>query len=367
MHRNYDGLFSTANWQLIVFTLAAFYALFLIVKSSRLFLNGSKSQYYGWILTIAACIYIGTRPLWAYTDTALYTLIFRLVQSGAWKTLPVEANEWFWNALELFCIKNTSASTWLFIIATTYVGGMCWAAWRWMRNHFTLAVFFLFTAFSFWGYATNGIRNGMATSLVMLGLAFVKPEYRKNWIKLLPTIILIILGCGTHNSMYLLGASSLLAFFFPSRKAAFWVWGICLFLSPFSTHTIVALGGSFIEDQRFSSYGNQIVDDKLFSRTGWRWDFIIYSAMPIILGYYVIIKKKFYDWTYVFLLSVYMYANSFWLLINEVSYSNRYAYLSWFLYPIVLLMPMVKFRIWKNQPIIVGGILLASIAFSLIF
>lgn len=361
------SFFSTAHWQLIIYSLATLYTLFLFNKKNNTFLEGSRSWFYGGVLSIFAWLYIGTRPLWCYWDTHLYTTIYNLVYSHRWHDFPTEGSEWFWSWICRACVKFTNASGWLTVVALGYIGGMCWAAWRWFRNHFTLAVFFLFTAFSFWGYATNGIRNGLATSLMLLALAYITPECRKRWIKLIPAIGLMILSTGTHNTMYLLVATSMIAFLFPSRKNAFIIWGICLLLSPFSTGIITGLVGGFIDDNRFEHYRNLKIKANMFSHTGWRWDFIIYSSMPIILGWYAIIKKKCYDWTYVFLLNIYIYSNAFWLLINEVAFSNRFAYLSWFMYPVVLLMPLVKFRLWSRQAVVTGGILLGCIAFSLIF
>lgn len=364
---NYHGFFSTANWQIIIYTIATLYAVYVMSLKPERFFKGTKKPVFGWILVLFAWLYIGTRPLWAYSDTGLYTLMFKLVQSGYWKSLPGEHSEWLWAFVENCCIKLTDASGWLTVVSFGYVGCMAVAARRWFKSHFTLAILFLFTAFSFWSYGTNGIRNGMATSIMLLALSLVTPECRKNWIKLFPAIVLIILSCGTHNSMYLIAAVSLIAFFIPSRKAMFWIWGICLLLSPFTTNIIVSIVGSSINDGRISEYGSQTVSNKVFSRTGWRWDFILYSAMPVVLGYYVIVKKKFYDWKYIFLLSVYVYANSFWMLLNEIAYSNRFAYLSWFLYPVVLLFPLVRFRLWRKQPIVIGTILIVSIAFTLVF
>lgn len=360
----FHDIFSTEVWIAIIYPLAILYAFYIMARKPFNFFVGSKAWTYGFLLALFAWLFIGTRPITLYMDTALYTLIYRLLQAGAWTTNGNTVSEWFWNNMEYFCVKCTDASGWLTIIAGFYVGGMCWAAWRWFRAHFTLAVFFLFTAFSFWGYATNGIRNGMATSLMLLALSFITPESRRNWVKLIPAIFFALLSTGTHNTMYLLVACAMIAFFFPSRKAAFWVWGICLLLSPFSTNTVVSLGGSFISDQRFVGYGTASVDSKMFSRLGWRWDFIIYSSMPIILGWYAVVKRNYYDWKYLLVLNVYTYANSFWLLINAVPYSNRFAYLSWFMYPVVLLMPLVKFRLWKSQPLITGLILIGALTFS---
>lgn len=332
-------------------------------------LLGTKSILYGLIIFIFAWLFIGERPITRSGDTKLYTEMFNLIQNGYWDSLSQanKASEFFWSYVEQICLDTTDASGWLMTIAFFYIGGICFAAWKWFKRHFTLATFFFLTAFSFWGYGTNGIRNGMATSLVLTGLACVTPNMQKNWMKLAPSIILILLGCLTHNSMYLILATATIAFFFPSRKNAFTIWLVCLIVSPVSSNIAINIFGSFIDDQRLVNYGTQTVSEEIFSRTGWRWDFILYSAMPVLLGWYVVFKKKYYDWTYQFILNIYIYANAFWLLINSVAYSNRFAYLSWFLYPVVLLMPLVRFKLWKSQGLYTGLILIASIIFTIIF
>lgn len=362
-----NEIFSTENWVLVFFSLAAFYSWYLFGKKSTTFFRGSKDQYYGWILVTCTWLYIGTRPFWAYGDTWLYTKMFELVQTGRWESLSGEnLSEWAWSSLEYLCIDITTVDVWLTIIAFFYVVGMAWAAWRWMPRHFTMTVFFMFTAFSFWPYAVNGIRNGMATSLALIALSYVKPEYRKNWAKLWPAIVLMIIAAGTHKTVYLVGVAAIFAFLIPSKKIAFWIWGGCLLMSPVSSNVFLAVGESFIEDKRFVGYGDQNVSEEIFNRIGWRWDFILYSALPVVLGYYVLIKRKLYDWTYVFLLNIYLYCNAAWMLINEVAYSNRFAYISWFLYPFLIVMPLIKFKIWRNQYSIAGIGLLGCLIFTII-
>ena len=102
----------------------------------------------------------------------------------------------------------------------------------------------------------------------------------------------------------------------------------------------------------------------LFSKTGFRWDFIAYSAIPILIGWFATAKQKITDKTYLFLLHTYLFSNACWVLINSISYSNRFAYLSWFLFPIVVLYPFCKFSLIKNQGVFLGLLLIVFTAFT---
>jgi uncharacterized membrane protein YobD (UPF0266 family) len=98
-----------------------------------------------------------------------------------------------------------------------------------------------------------------------------------------------------------------------------------------------------------------------------RWDFLLYSSMPIILGWYTIFKRQMFDKTYLILLGTYIYANAFWVLAIRALFSNRIAYLSWFIYPIVLAYPLVNFPVFKkNHSEITAWILLGHFGFTTI-
>lgn len=335
-------------------------------KNTESLLRGSNTPPLGIILMVSLVIYVGTRPLWCYTDSGLYSRIFRMVQSGEWNNLAQNPSEWFFSFIEWTCIKLTDAHGWFFVIACFYILGMCFAAWRCIPKHFTMAVMFLFTAFSFWSYSNNGIRQGMGASLVMAGIACITPEYSKNWTKYLPAIILIILGCACHNSLYISFFAIIIWILKPEIKTAFTIWCVCLLLSPFSSN-FIPIAGSLIDDHRMGSYGSYEASADVFRRTGWRWDFILYSAMPVILAYYAIYKRHFNDFKFNTILNVYLITNALWMLINAIPYSNRFAYVSWSLYPLVLCMPLAKFNLFKSQGVAAGMILFACVIFNLIF
>ena len=54
-------------------------------------------------------------------------------------------------------------------------------------------------------------------------------------------------------------------------------------------------------------------------------------------------------------------------MVIRAAFSNRFAYLSWFLYPIVIAYPLLRLPIWKtNQGKRLNQIMMANIGFTYI-
>lgn len=207
----------------------------------------------------------------------------------------------------------------------------------------------------------------MATSIAMLGLAFLTLSFRRfKLLNICIGFILIYLSTATHQSCLLILAAAIIAYLYRNTKIYCIFWICCILLSLIFTESLKTYLADSITDARMLNYLSKDADETMFSHTGFRWDFILYSAVPIVLGWYVIIKKGVRDVTYSFLLNVYIFANSFWCLINSAAYSNRFAYLSWFLMPVVICYPMLKFRVFKNQGMVCALFLLGQVIFNLI-
>lgn len=356
----FTGMFSTTIWLNVTSILAILYAIYLCGKSDNNLIKGSSINIISITIVLLTTLYIGTRPITSYADTHLYTMMFNLVQSGVWSELPDIASEKFWRFIHDTCVIMTDASGWLFVIAVFYVIGMSIAAYRWLPRHFLIAIFFLFTAFSFWSYATNGIRNGMATSIAMLGLSF----FMKTRKEMVIGYALLILASLTHKSTMLTIASATAALFLKDTNKNITFWLFCIVLGILFQEQFKSLFSWLVDDGRMAYYLNQEVDKEMFSSTGFRWDFLLYSALPIFIGWLAISKQKINDKTYAFLLHTYIFSNAFWVLINTAAYSNRFAYLSWFLYPIVLVYPFCKFKFIRNQSAVLGLLLVSMVAFT---
>ncbi len=356
----FEGLFSTTIWLNITSIFALLYAMYLCSCSDSKLLKGNNVYIVSILTILLTTIYVGTRPTWCYSDTALYTLIFNLVQSGYWPALPTDTTEPFFSIVEYFCIEITDVSGWLLVVATFYILGMSFAAYRWFPKHFFIAIIFLFTAFSFWGYATNGIRNGMATSIAMVGLSF----FCRTRKEMIIGYTFLILASLTHKSCMLTIAAATAAVFLRNTKVNISFWLSSIVLGLIFQEQFKSLFSWLIDDGRMASYLNAEVSEDVFSHIGFRWDFLLYSSLPIIIGWYAISKQQIKDKTYAFILHTYIFSNAFWVLINTAAYSNRFAYLSWFIYPIVLIYPFCKFKFLKNQSVVLGLLLIIMTAFT---
>ena len=106
----------------------------------------------------------------------------------------------------------------------------------------------------------------------------------------------------------------------------------------------------FFEDERLNTYLTDTDAEVMsqFSNTGFRWDFLLYSLTGIYAGWYFIVKKGYEDKIYSQIFNTYVLANAFWILVIRASFSNRFAYLSWFLLGIVTIYPLLKLKFFQD-------------------
>ena len=203
-------------------------------------------------------------------------------------------------------------------------------------------MFLFLCSFSFWSYGTNGIRNGMATSLFILALCY----YDRKWLMYFWFVIAFFF----HSSVVIPLAAFITAGVYKNPKIYLYIWLAAIPLS--------LAGGNIWQELFFNHLGfsdrtsgyleGQQVEGS-FSSTGFRWDFLFYSSFGILAGYYFIFVKKITDVFYIHLFGIYVIANAFWVLVITANYSNRFAYLSWFLMAPVIAYPMFRYKIWKDQ------------------
>lgn len=295
---------------------------------------------------------VGCRPIsYYFGDTTNYAAAFNMVSKGGaanWlETLFSFKGEYIFNAIQEFCVEYGDIHLMFFIFAVLYFGCQFLATRRLFGSYW--AVPFLATAsmIDYWGFAVNGIRNGAAANLMILALS-----YRDHKIM---AVFLAILACGIHKSMLLVAASAILARYYTKTKAYFALWVVCIALAFVGGSSISAwLSNSFLSaaDDRLAAYMAYSNDQSMmshFSSTGFRPDFLLYSAVPIMVGYWFLnICKKDHD-RYRWWLNTYIITNSFWVLNMYSFSSNRFAALSWFMAGIVLLYPFFKFNFVKAQ------------------
>ena len=160
--------------------------------------------------------------------------------------------------------------------------------------------------------------------------------------KLYICIPLVLVSLGFHHSMQLPVAAFVLTLLFKNPKWYYYGWVFCLLMALAHVSFFQNLFVSYT-DESGADYlnGGSTGSDGL--KGGFRIDFIIYSAVPVIFGYLMEMKRKRkVSKFYASLIHLYLCINGVWMLCMYAEFTNRIAYLSWFLYPIVLVYPFLK-------------------------
>lgn len=326
----------------------------------------NKKRGYDIILfyAIAFIFFAGLRPISGYYfgDTDNYARIFYFLQEDP--NVPDKEDEWIFNYITWWCAQKMDVHSYFLLIEILYIVPVLIACKKISPNNPAVMMLFFMTSFSFFSYGTNGIRNGMACSLIILAIAYLFDKKKR---KLLIALLLAFIAYGCHKSTALPILAMFVCLFFKKTKLMIYFWVLSIGISLVAGGQVESFFTSLGFDDRMSQYSSSNINAALFSSTGFRWDFLLYSAMPIILGWYSIFKKGIVNEKYSYLLNIYILCNSFWVMMIRASYSNRFAYLSWFLYPIVLAYPLLSFKVFQDKNNSkVAWILVAHTAFTII-
>ena len=344
------------------------------------------------VFSVLLIVFIGMRPLsYMFGDSANYAHGYAFDPINAVFSVDL-SKEWFWRFLRDTCrVMGGTVHFWFFIIAVVYISFPLIVFRKLVGENAWMAMLFFLSAFSTYQFGVNGLRNGFACSMVILAFAIAA---NGNISKMLLGGVVIIFAMGSHKSVMLPLAAFLAAtYVIKSPKWAIYFWIASIGVSLVAGGTMVNFFSGLGFDDRMAAYGNsmdQYADS--FSSTGFRWDFLAYSAMPVWLTWYVTKKaeteRALYGDTveeaetnitgagriadahsmrvFNILATTYILANSFWVMVIKAAFSNRFAYLSWFLYPVVLAYAVIRLHIWPDQDRKAGLILLLHAGFTII-
>ncbi|WP_028892759.1 EpsG family protein [Tenacibaculum sp. 47A_GOM-205m] len=334
-----------------------YYILMLVVLFTflELLTKGFLNTKYGLLFVFAIVLYMGLRPIsgFYFGDTLNYAQIFERYQNSVTITTSKDVS---FHYFIMFCSTIMGVHTFFLICAFLYVYPLYLVSKKWFKQYWFYAFLLLVASFSFWAGGVNGIRNSMAGSLFLFGVSRDKRLFQMFW---------IFIAINFHKSMLLPTMGFILAQFYNKPKYIIVFWLLCIPLS--------LIGGGFWEvffanlgfqDDRLSYLTQGNINNDNFAYTGFRWDFLLYSSFAVYAGWYFIVKRGFNDKVYNWLFITYLVANAFWILVIRANFSNRFAYLSWFMMALVIVYPLLKERIIKQQSIKLGWIILIYFAFT---
>ena len=312
------------------------------------------TQVLGYCFVAFVTLFIGLRPVsGAFVDMVGYARLYDLVRLGV--DVPDLPDPLF-NALLHRSADVVGAPAFFLLCAALYVLPLYFACAQWFGPQWFLGFLMIVSITTFWAYGVNGIRNGIATSLFIFALSRRHRLSQAAW---------MLVAAGFHLSLIIPAAAYLTTLLVRRSGPYFVAWLACIPLSlVFGSFFQGLFGGLDINDDRVSYLLVQ-ADASIFRFTGFRWDFLLYSSIAVAAGWFYIYRKRVADPRYVQLLSVFLASNGGWLLVIDSNYSNRFAYLSWFLIGPVLVYPLLASRLTVQRGVKAALIVTASAVVSL--
>ena len=247
-----------------------------------------------------------------------------------------------WILYNKFIRAITNSSIFFFIIsAAIYMGGYYCFAHKYINKTYGL-IFILVTtgSFGFVTYGVSTIRAGIALSIFLMALVCKDKRFL--------FLILCFLAIIIHKSLLIPIVFFLFSKYIKNINTATIIWLLMLVLSILNIPFVGSVMSEYLSvvDTR-STYFNTVESENY--NVGFRWDFLFYSVLPIFYGRYFIVAKKLHDIFYQRLYITYILTNAVWLLVIRIAYTDRIAYLSWFLIPFLLLYPLFVLNLKRKE------------------
>lgn len=320
--------------------------------------DGRSTRILAILLCILAWLLLGQTPVGFGTenDRENYVRVFLNIKENT-NIQDTESYEWLFIYYNQLVGKFFGYEGFLSLTALIYSLNYTIAAIRLSEKNSYWILLCAILSFGFISYNVNTLRSGMAISFLVLGVGM----YPSLW----KMLVCFFVATGIHTSTIIPAILIVVCYFFNKPKICLIIWLLAIPISFLSGDLFNFLFAGWFDDER-TSY---LTTESAFYRAGFRIDFILYSALAVVLGYFYIYRCNFKDRFYTTIYSSYLLTNVFWILVIRASFSDRFAYLSWFLFPFILIYPLLKKEMFPilKQNLWVALILLGEIAFSYIF
>lgn len=340
----------------IVIVLFYIYTQFVSFETKIKF-NKQYLKFLGYFALFFTILYMGLRPISGryFGDMSTYNAVFEQLKIYGTAALP--SNDKFYYYY-MYIVSIFGSAEFFFLLSSfLYTIPLFLASKRIFGKYWCYAFLVLVSSLSFWAYGTNGLRNGLAASIFLLVFSFKNIFIR---------LILLIIAVSIHSSMLIPLAAYILASTVKRVKLLLYGWLLAIPLSLVAGGFFQGLFASLIQDDRTSYLTEGNINNDSFSSTGFRWDFLIYSAVPVLIGYIFAIRNQSKDRLYEVILGTYLISNAFWILVIKANFSNRFAYLSWFMMGLVIVYPFLYSDHSKRKHQILGHISLVYFLFAFI-
>lgn len=353
-----DYVFDFAHWlmwqQILFWTVAvigflsALYAFGLYRFSNR-----PNTMLMSIILFIVMSILMGMFPIeWGYSsDRANYANQFLDFKSGLSHIEPQKGEVGF-QIIKYVFSRFVNATEFMYCMALIYLTNYFIAIKRLVNGQSYWLLVAVVLSMGFVSYNVNTLRAGIAISFVVLGLSMYK--------SLLKMILCLAIASCIHTSTVIPGCMLVICRIYNNTRLFYILWLLSIPISFFSGDYFNVLFEGMGDDDR-TTY---LTTHNSNYNVGFRIDFIIYSFVPMLIGGYYILKKGIKDHFYVMIYNAYLLTNMFWIFVIRANYSDRFAYLSWFMIPFILVYPLLTHKMSLREGTWLGSILLGETVFG---
>lgn len=319
--------------------------------------SGERENIYPSLLLVTIMItFIGLRPISkAFTDMvgyaeAMSTHIFEYVD------VRWDNNYLFTPMMAYLSSHNASPQTPILVLAFINIFSTFIAIRKLFPKDTLIALLTVFGSFIYFATATNGIKAGCAMGLLLCAIA-----YRD---KLLISLFFLYLSFGFHHSMQMAIGAYVVCYFVKNSKIYFFIWLFCLICAIGNVTYFQEWFGTMTDESGASYLLTDMEDSNFGGRKGFRLDFVLYSSVPVILGWYALFKKNIKTESYSFILNMYLLLDAIWMLCMYAPYTNRIAEIPWGVLPIALIYPLLRERWGENQYGLARTLIYGNVAFT---
>lgn len=339
---------------IIIFLLIIICSFFLLLTKPNSIINNSFNAY---TLLLCLIVYIafkiGGLELSTTNDMPIYFWEYlRYHQLSMFEALDVSNKEGLFTLIQ-WSLSKVSVSPVFFKVMSwiTFVVIFITALRKMLEPNKLLVVFMGYiTYFIFFSYVLNTMRQGLAIAILFIAISILISDKKQNktfYISIISAPLIHLSSIPLSIALFILKTFN----FKLNTLVIFWVGTATLYLTHLNKKIFSNISITFIESYSDSTLLN------VYNGGVNRLDFFIFSLIILLASTYVL--KRLTDENnykvYEKLLKIYILFNAYFLLVGFVAYSDRIASYSWFLVPLLILLPLTTSKQYK--PSLVGLVL----------
>ncbi|MUV03627.1 hypothetical protein GN157_07880 [Flavobacterium rakeshii] len=289
-------------------------------------------DFFLFLFLIAFYILLANRSVNVGADTERYVRHYEnMIYHGG----DVYGSDFGFNILnKLLIYINVSPQYYLFFLSLLFVVPVYYAFKKFENVNKVYLLWFFSSLFIFISMSTNVLRQGIGGAFIMLGVSLYLNNKNNSKRFIIPFLIAPFFHFSCLLAVFVFFTSK-----YVSDKIVYLILFLSILLSylGFNLNTLLVnlpiVGGLFLD--RMDGYLN---DNIKGYKTGFRIDFLIFNLFFIILGYYISRLKGVSDRykKYNFVYRVYVLLTSYFIMMFNIPFSDRFGILSWIFIPFLI-------------------------------